>query len=139
MKKEIAGIISSIVLLLLLCSGAFANIIRFFAWLFTLQYSAPETSIAGGIIVRVLTFLISYGLVDVLFTALGWFNSKVMRIVYFIVSTLIAFALAYLVWTIETYIMVIGIVMGIIMTGIIIFFVVNYILSKKKKAGKKDE
>lgn len=139
MKKEIAGIISSIVLLLLLCSGAFANIIRFFSWLFALQYSAPETSIAGGIIVRVLTFLISYGLVGVLFSALGWFNSKVMRIVYFIISTLIAFALAYLVWTIETYIMVIGIVMGIIMAGVIIFFVVNYILRKRKKTGNKDE
>lgn len=139
MKKEIAGIISSIVLLLLLCSGAFANISRFFAWLFTLQYSAPETSIAGGIIVRVLTFLISYGLVGVLFSALGWFNSKVMRIVYFIISTLIAFALAYLIWTIETYIMVIGIVMGIIMACVIIFFVVNYILRKRKKTGNKDE
>lgn len=139
MKKEIAGIVSSIVLLLLLCSGAFADIIRFFAWLFTLQYSAPDTSIAGGIIVRVLTFLISYGLVGVLFTALGWFNSKAMKIIYFIISTLIAFALAYLVWTIETYIVIIGIVMGIILAGIIIFFVVNCILSKREESGKKDE
>lgn len=139
MKRKIAGIISSIVLLLLLCSGAFADIIRFFAWLFTLQYSAPETSIAGGIIVRVLTFLISYGLVGVLFSAFGWFDSKVMRIVYFIISTLVTFALEYLVWTIETYIIVIGIVMGIIMAGVIIFFVVNYILKKRKKTGNKDE
>lgn len=138
MKKEIVGIVSSIVLLLLLCSGAFADIISFFAWLFTLQYSAPDTSIAGGIIVRVLTFLVSYGLVGVLFTALEWFNSKAMKVIYFIISTLIAFALAYLVWTIETYTVIIGLVMGVIVLAAIVYFVVKGMLgkNKKQKSGK---
>ena len=88
MKNKIIGIISPVVLLLLLCSGALVDIVNFFAWLFTLKYSAPETSIAGGIIVRVLTFLISYGLVGIMFSALGWFNSKAMKFFYFIISTL---------------------------------------------------
>ena len=139
MKKEIAGIISSIVLLLLLCSGAFADIFRFFAWLFTLQYSAPEVTIAGGIIVRVLTFLISYGLVGVLFTALGWFNSKAMKIVYFVISTLLGFVIAYIVWGIEQYILIISIVMGIIVLGVITYFVIKAILDKKKKLLETEE
>lgn len=132
MKKEIAGIISSIVLLLLLCSGAFANIIRFFAWLFTLQYSAPETSVAGGIVVRVLTFLASYGLVGLIFNALGWFNNKIMSIAYFIISTLLGFALSYVVWMTEQYILIIGIVLGAVVVCIIVFLIVNQILKNKK-------
>ena len=107
MKKEIVGIISSIVLLLLLCSGAFADILRFFAWLFTLQYSQPDTSIAGDIVVRVLTFLVSYGLVGLIFNVQGWFNIKAMSAVYFIISTLLGFPLAYVVWVIEQYILII--------------------------------
>ena len=98
--KRIGGAIAGIVILLLLCSGAFSDIARFFAWLFTLQYSQPETSVAGGIVVRILTFVVSYSLVGVIFNALGWFNSKAMSIVYFVISTLLSFALAYLVWTI---------------------------------------
>lgn len=63
--KKTGSIISSIVILLLLCSGAFADVLKFFAWLFTLQYSQPDTSIAGGIIVRILTFIVSYSLVGI--------------------------------------------------------------------------
>lgn len=133
MKKEIVGIVSSIVLLLLLCSGAFADILRFFAWLFTLQYSQPDTSIAGGIIVRVLTFLVSYGLVGLIFNALGWFNSKVMSVVYFIISTLLGFALAYVVWAIEQYILIIGIVLGIILAAIVAYILIRIVFSKKLK------
>ena len=133
MKKEIVGIISSIVLLLLLCSGAFADILRFFAWLFTLQYSQPDTTIAGGIVVRVLTLLVSYGLVGLIFNVLGWFNSKAMSAVYFIISTLLGFALAYVVWVIEQYILIIGILLGVILAVIIIYIVVRIILSKKTK------
>ena len=133
MKKEIVGIVSSIVLLLLLCSGAFADILRFFAWLFTLQYSQPNTSIAGGIIVRVLTFLVSYGLVGLIFNALGWFNSKVMSVVYFIISTLLGFALAYVVWAIEQYILIIGIVLGIILAAIVAYILIRIVFSLKLK------
>ena len=53
--KRLSGFLAGIVLLLLLCSGIFADIIEFFTWLFTLQYITPETSIAGSIIVKVLT------------------------------------------------------------------------------------
>lgn len=138
MKKEIVGIASSIILLLLLCSGAFADILRFFAWLFTLQYAQPDTSIAGGIIVRILTFLVSYGLVGLIFNVLGWFNSKAMSVVYFIISTLLGFALAYVVWAIEQYILIIGIVLGVILAAVIAYIIVRMILNKKMKQ-KSDE
>ena len=131
--KKIGGIIASIVLLLLLCSGVFADILNFFAWLFTLQYSQPDTSIAGGIMVRILTFVVSYSLVGVIFNALGWFNSRIMKIAYFIISTLLGFVIAYIVWGIEQYILIIGIVMGVIFLAAIAYFVTRAMLDKKKQ------
>lgn len=122
--KRIGGVIAAIIILLLLCGGAFSDIARFFAWLFTLQYSQPETSVVGSIVVRILTFVVSYSLVGVIFNSLGWFNSKVMSIVYFIVSTLLGFALAYLVWTIEEYILIIGIIFGVVALLSISFLIV---------------
>ena len=140
MKGKIISLAVSGVLLLLLCSGAFADIIKFFAWLFTLQYSAPETSIAGGIIVRILTFVVSYSLVGLIFNALGWFNSKIMSVAYFIISALLGFAIAYLVWSIEQYILIIGIVLGVIAVAAVAAFVVFLVVGNKKSKEKgKDE
>lgn len=137
--KKAGIIIASIVILLLLCSGAFADILKFFAWLFTLQYSQPDTSIAGGIIVRILTFIVSYGLVGVIFNALGWFNGKVMKIVYFVISTLLGFVIAYIVWGIEQYILIIAIVMGVIVLAAIAYFIIRAVLDKKKQPSNVEE
>lgn len=137
--KKAGSIIASIVILLLLCSGAFADILKFFAWLFTLQYSQPDTSIAGGIIVRILTFIVSYSLVGVIFNALGWFNGKVMKIFYFVISTLLGFVIAYIVWGIEQHILIIGIVMGVIILAAIAYFAIRAILDKKKQPDVEED
>lgn len=134
MKGKLIGSLTTIIILVLLCSGILTDLARFFCWLFALQYAAPETSIAGGIVVRVLTFLVSYGLVGVIFNLLGWFNSKAMSVVYFVISTLLGFAIAYVVWIIETYILIIGIVLGIILAVVIAYIVIRVILNKKKEA-----
>lgn len=130
--KRLLGVLAGIVLLLLLCSGVFADIIEFFTWLFTLQYLTPETSIAGSIIVKVLTFAVSYTLVGLIFNALGWFNSKVMSIAYFVISTLLGFALAYIVMLIETHLLVIGIILGVIFVLSIVAIILTAIRNKKQ-------
>lgn len=128
--KRLSGLLASIVLLLLLCSGVFADIIKFFTWLFTLQYITPETSIAGSIIVKVLTFAVSYTLVGLIFNSLGWFNSKVMSVVYFIISTLLGFVLAYIVMLIETHLLAIGITLGVIFIASIVVLIIIRIKNK---------
>ena len=135
--KKISGLIAGLVLLLLLCSGIFTNILKFFAWLFTLQYSQPDTSVTGGIIVRILTFAVSYGLVGLIFNSLGWFNSKAMSIAYFVISTLLGFALSYVVMVIEKYIVIIGIVLGVIALALIAYFIVRAIIENKKDSNTK--
>lgn len=128
--KRLSGLLASIVLLLLLCGGVFADLIKFFTWLFTLQYITPETSIAGSIIVKVLTFAVSYTLVGLIFNSLGWFNSKVMSVVYFIISTLLGFVLAYIVMLIETHLLAIGITLGVIFIASIVVLIIIRIKNK---------
>ena len=130
--KKIWGILSVVVLVLLLCSGVFADIIKFFTWLFTLKYITPNTSIACSIIVKVSTFVISYMLVGIIFNSLGLFNSKLMSIVYFIISTLIGFVLAYIVMIIEKHLLVIGIILGVIFIILSVFLIIIYIKNKKR-------
>lgn len=134
--KRLTGLLAGIVLLLLLCSGIFADIIEFFTWLFTLQYIAPETSIAGSIIVKVLTFAVSYTLVGLIFNSLNWFNSKVMSVVYFIVSALFGFALAYIVMLIENYLLEINIILGIVFVTSIVVLIIFKIKTKRHDSEK---
>ena len=137
--KKIVGSLSAILIIILLCSGFFTYLVEFFTWLFILDYSAPPISIAGEIIVRVLSFVVTYELVGIVFGVLGFYNSKFMKIMYFVFSTLISFVLTYIVWTIETYLLVICIVLGIVfvlVTGLIITF---YFLNKEKENGVEDE
>ena len=130
--KRLSGFLAGIVLLLLLCSGIFVDIMEFFTWLFTLQYITPETSVAGSIIVKILTFAVSYTLVGIIFNALGWFNSKVMSIAYFVFSTLLGFALAYVVMLIETHLLEIGITLGVIFVLAVAAIIFNAIKNKKE-------
>ena len=128
--RKLSGLVAGMVLLFLLCSGIFVDIFKFFTWLFTLQYITPDTSIAGSIIVKILTFVVSYAFVGLIFNLLGLFDNKIMSIVYFIISTLVSFVLAYIVMTIETYLLEIGIILGIIFIILIVAFI---ILNKKRK------
>ena len=131
--KKATGSICSIIVLLILCSGIFVNIVDFFLWFFTLQNSLPEISVAAGIIARFLTFAVSYSLVGIAFNAFGPLNGKAMKILYFVISTLLGFVFAYIVWCIEQYILIIAIVMGIIASIAIIFLAIRAFLNKRKK------
>lgn len=133
--KKIFGFLAGIVLVLLLCSGIFADIMKFFTWLFTLEYITPDTSIAGSIIVKMLTFAVSYTLVGIIFNSLGLFNSKVMSFVYLIISTIIGFLLAYIVMIIEKHLLVIGIILGLIFIILIVLIIVIHVKNKVKVKG----
>lgn len=133
--KKLSGFFAGIVLVLLLCSGVFADIINFFTWLFTLEYITPDTSVAGSIIVKVLTFAVTYTLVGIIFNSLGWFNSKVMSTVYFIISTILGFLLAFIVMIIEKYILVIGIILGVIFIISSVLIIIIHIKNKEKVKG----
>ena len=93
------------------------------------QSSVPTV---GEIFVKVATFAITYTVVGIIFNAIGWFDSDAMKIVYFIISTLISFALCYVVMIFETHILLFSIILGVILAAVIAFFIITGIRSREK-------
>ena len=56
-----------------------------------------------------------------------------MSFVYWVISTIAGFVLAYIVWTIEEHLLIIGVVLGIIAVLIITYHTVRAVVSAKKK------
>ncbi len=139
--RTIVGYIALFALIAFICSPFFPEFCNAMAWFFLFKNTMPETSLVGGIIVRILTIAVSYGLVGVIFTAFRFFNSKIMSLVYLIISTFVEYLAINLVMSIEQHIVVIGIVLGIVTILIIAFFVVLLVLRhlKKKKEEQKEE
>lgn len=114
MKNKIIGLLSLAIFIFLVTSGILEGFMNFMVWLVTLNNTQSEVSIAGERFVKVATFLISYTVVGIVFNKLGWFDKDVMKLAYFIISTLVSFGLCYIVMLLEKYIVAIAIVLLII-------------------------
>lgn len=132
MKKAVYGIIALIVVVFLVTSGLFEGLTKFLVWLVTLNMTQSSVSIVGEIFVKVATFVISYSLVGLIFNALGWFNKDIMSAVYFVVSTLLSFALCYLVMVFETHLLIFAIVFGCLLVAILAFIIIMIIRNVKR-------
>ncbi len=130
MKGKIVGLITLIFFVFFITSGLFESIVNFFVWLVTLNATQSNISMASEIFVKVATFVLSYILVGVLFNAIGWFNSDAMKLVYFIVSTIVSFALCYIVMLLETYLLYIVIVIAVILILIVGIIIVLHLRNK---------
>ena len=137
--RKIFGFLAGVGLIALMASGIFAKAVEFGTWLFMLNYSGPEISIFGEIVVRVLTFAVSYGLVGIVFDAIGLFNDKIMSATYCVISAVFGFIFAYIIWTIEQHLLIVGITLGIFAALIAAFFVIKAIISRRKKKNTKEQ
>ena len=137
MRKTISSIIALAILIFICTSGLIEPITKVFVWLITLNYNSPDISIFGQLVAKYGTWLITYALVGVLFNALGWLNSGAMKIVYFIISTIISFLLSWLIMFFEKYLMIIAIVIGVVML-IMIGIAVTLLIIGRKNNGVSD-
>lgn len=133
--KRLIGVISTLALLVLLCTGVFSNIPAFFSWLFMLQQLAPETSVVGSIVVRLLTFAVSYSLTGLIFSVLGLFESRIMSVVYFVVSTLFGFAIAYVVRSVEQNALLIIVILSVVFVASISLVIFLIARERRKMSG----
>lgn len=131
MKGRIASIIVFLLFIFILTSGLFEGIVNFLIWLVTLNMTQSNISMAGEIFVKIAAWIVSYTTVGIIFHALGWFNSDAMKFVYFIISTLVSFALCYVIMLLETYLLYIVIGLGILLAGVIVLAIVLYIRHRK--------
>lgn len=126
--KKVSGIIFAIVILVLarfnLLDRIVNPIVDIFVWLFTLSLTQSSVSIAGEIFVKITTFAVSYAVVGAIFNTIGWFNSGAMKIAYFVISTILSFALCYVVMLFETHILQIAIATLIIAIGALVVYII---------------
>ena len=134
MKGKISAFIGLIVLIFLCTSGLIEPITKVFVWLITIDSNSQSISIFGQLVAKYGTWIITYSLVGVLFNAFGCFNSTAMKIVYFILSTIISFLLSWVMMILETYLLVIAIVIGVLLIMGLGIFITLFIYNKKKKA-----
>ena len=113
--RDAKSIIVGIILLILIATGVFSflldltgEFIKLNLWLFQLSLTEFGLSPVMEVIIKLLTFIISYALVGIIFSALGLFDSDVMKYVYFVVSTLIGFALCAVIMFLQEHIIMIS-------------------------------
>lgn len=140
MKKVLAPILSLVTLYvfcLIISSGLFSDIAKFFTWLFAYNLSDNGLNNAFTLVSKLMIFAITYPLVGLIFNLLGWFNSKVMSIVYFILSTLLAMLLCPVLKFVQDNIVAIGIVL-IVLFLVIIGLIIFANIKEKKGVLKND-
>lgn len=134
---NIKSAIGAIILIILIVTGIFSFLLdltgefmKLVLWLFQLSLTDFGLSPFVEIGIKLLTFVLSYALVAVIFNALGFFDSEAMKVVYFIVSTLIGFALSAVIMFLQENILIISwIILGIFVITVI--SIVTYQMIKK--------
>lgn len=113
--RDIKSAIGAIILIILIATGLFSVLLeftgefmKFILWLFQLSLTDFGLSPFAEISIKVLTFVLSYAFVGIVFNELGFFDSDAMKVVYFIVSTLIGFALSAVIMFFQENIIIIS-------------------------------
>lgn len=135
MKKKILSIIAFFVVIFIFTSGLFETVTNVIVWLVTLNFNSPDISIFGQLVVKYGTWIITFSLVGIIFKMLGFFNSDAMKIVYFIISSIISFLFSWLFFVLEQYMLIISIILGSLLGLIIVSYLsilVLYYLKEKK-------
>lgn len=97
------GFIDLVILMATVISGLLEKAVTFLLWLVKLDLTENSVSSFGEVIVKAATFAITYTVVGWIFKTLGWFNSKAMKLVYVIISTVVSFGLCFVVSLFEKH------------------------------------
>ena len=136
--KKILSIILFLAVIFFLTSGLFEAITKVVVWLVTLQFNSPDISVFGQLVAKDGAWVMTYSLVGIIFNALGWFDSSVMKIVYFAISTIISFLLSWLIMALEKYLWIIAIIVGCLVLILAGAKIVLLIAKKKKTKEEPD-
>lgn len=115
----------------------FPPLMEFLAWWFATKeaVSAP-LSTGQTILIDIVTHLITYASIGVIFGFLGWWDKDAMHIVYVVISEVISLLLALLLRFIIDYYWIIFIILGVLLITAIVLFI---ILKSKEKKEEEDD
>ncbi len=134
--KDVKSMIGGIIILILIATGVFSflleltgEFVKLTLWIFQLSLTDFGLPPVIEIIVKSLTFILSYALVGIIFNSIGLFNSDVMKYVYFVISTLIGFALSAVIMFLQEHIIIIS--WSILGITIITIFTILLLIKKR--------
>lgn len=136
MKKG-SSLIGYLILLIVVFSGLWKPLISVITWLVTQNMKDSGLSIAGEIFVKVATWLISFGLVGIVFNAIGHYNKARMSAAYTIISLIVSLALSYVVMILEKYFIIVLIAVTVILVAVILLTI--YLRKKYKYSEWMDD
>lgn len=129
--------IAAFIIAIVFLAYVFPPLMEFLAWWFVTKESiSAPLSTGQTILIDIVTHLITYASVGVIFGFLGWWNKDAMHIVYVIISEVISLLLALLLRFVIDYYWVIFIILGVLLITAIVLFV---ILKFKEKKEKEDD
>ena len=139
MKKLFAPFvaIAAFIIAIVFLAYVFPPLMEFLAWWFVTKeaVSAP-LSTGQTILIDIVTHLITYASVGVIFGFLGWWNKDTMHIVYVVVSEVISLLLVLFLRFIIEYYWILFIILGALLIVAIVLFV---ILKSKEKKEEEDD
>jgi hypothetical protein len=134
--RDAKSIIGGIILLILITTGVFSFLLELTGELMKItlgifQLSLTDFGLAPTveIIIKSLTFILSYILVGVIFNSIGLFDSDVMKYVYFVISALIGFALSAAIMFLQEHIIIIS--WSILVVTIITVITILFLLKRR--------
>lgn len=134
--RDAKSMIGGIIILILIATGVFSflleltgEFVKLTLWIFQLSLTDFGLLPVIEIIVKSLTFILSYALVGIIFSAIGLFDSDVMKYVYFVISTLIGFALSAVIMFLQEHIIIIS--WSILGITIITIFTILLLVKKR--------
>ncbi len=136
MKSKLLSLLALFAVIFVFTSGLFETVTNVIVWLVTLNFKSPDISLFGQLVVKYGTWLITFSLVGIIFKVLGFFNSDAMKIVYFIISTIISFLFSWLFFVLEQYMLIISIILGSLLGLIIVSYLsllISYHLKRKEE------
>lgn len=137
--EKLKGVIFLAIFIILVTTGvvawaldAFNDIFNFLVWLFSISMTDFGLSPSLEIFIKIATFVVSYALVGLIFELIGLFNSDIMSLVYFVISSIIGFVLSYIIYIIQENIVLISTI--VIIALIILFFaqIIVWVLRLRK-------
>lgn len=126
------GILTLCILVWIAQSGIIKWLGDFFTWYINYQVTTSNLNNIFVLIGKILTWVISYLTVGLIFNSIGWFNSKVMSASYAVIAFLVNIFLTLFLKFIQDYAWIIGIIFIVISIALATVVIINFVNERKK-------
>lgn len=136
---KILVLVTVILLAILFRTDLLSYLFEFITSLLVLDNTKPDVSIISEVIISIITYAFSFGIVGLVFGLIGCHERNLMKLSYWIISVIVGFLMNHLVRIIESY--AFYLLVKVVLTGTlacIISIIVKVIRSENMISDKKE-